>query len=411
MKTWQMALGSYFSCLLFPLFIAGRLYGGVLLLLPVALIMIAVPTLDWLAGQDTSPDEMTISGLPKWLANAAPFLFVVGNAAVIALSAHSFAGLTTGEKLFVTLSVGMIGSIGITAAHELVHKPDRLSKVFGRLGLVNVCYLHFEINHIQGHHVRVGTESDQSTAWLGESLYEFLLRTVPGCFKLSWELEKYKLNRRGAPILSFNNQMIQFAFLQAASIAFIWFLGSWAGIALYFLQAVVAIFMLETTAYIEHYGLLRDKRPDGKYAPMSPASSWDCYGRFSNYLVFQLQRHADHHSFPTRPFASLQTASEAPRLPVGYPLLIGIAMFPPLWRKTMDSRVRSLNPRNRVDAWGAAMRNVVSRPSHNRRRLVLPTLGLLVIGVVGIQEWERAVDAFPTSIRDSLLKAHQPNLD
>lgn len=274
MKTWQMALGSYFSCLLFPLFIAGHLYGGVLLLLPVALVMIAVPILDWLAGQDNSPDEMTISGLPKWLANAAPFLFVLGNAAVIALSAHSFTGLTSGEKLFVTLSVGMIGSIGITAAHELVHKPDRLSKVFGRLGLVNVCYLHFEINHIQGHHVRVGTESDQSTAWLGESLYEFLLRTVPGCFKLSWELEKYKLNRRGAPILSFNNQMIQFAFLQAAYIAFIWFLGSWAGIALYFLQAVVAIFMLETTAYIEHYGLLRDKRTDGKYEPMSPGNSW-----------------------------------------------------------------------------------------------------------------------------------------
>ena len=158
-QAWQMALGSYFSYLLFPLFIAGHLYGGILLLLPVALVMIAVPILDWLAGQDKSPDEMTISGLPKWLANAAPFLFVVGNAAVIALSARSFAELTTGEKLFVTLSVGMIGSIGITAAHELVHKPDGLSKAFGRLGLVNVCYLHFEISHIQGHHVRVGTEA------------------------------------------------------------------------------------------------------------------------------------------------------------------------------------------------------------------------------------------------------------
>ena len=114
--------------------------------------------------------------------------------------------------------------------------------------------------------------------------------------------------------LSFNNQMIQFAFLQAVYIAFIGFLGAWAGIALYFLQAVAAIFMLETTSYIEHYGLLRDKRPDGKYEPMSPANSWDCYGRFSNYLVFQLQRHADHQLSPpaVREFAdgfrSTQTA-------------------------------------------------------------------------------------------------------
>jgi alkane 1-monooxygenase len=70
---------------------------------------------------------------------------------------------------------------------------------------------------------------------------------------------------------------------------------------------------------------------------MSPANSWDCYGRFSNYLVFQLQHHADHHGYPTRPFSSLHTAVEAQKLPVGYPLLIGIAMVPPLWRRTMDS--------------------------------------------------------------------------
>lgn len=64
-------------------------------------------------------------------------------------------------------SVGLIGSIDITAAHELVHKPGTLQKIFGRLGLLNVCYPHFEINHIEGHHVRAGTEDDQNTAWYG----------------------------------------------------------------------------------------------------------------------------------------------------------------------------------------------------------------------------------------------------
>jgi alkane 1-monooxygenase len=97
--------------------------------------------------------------------------------------------------------------------------------------------------------------------------------------------------------------------------------------------------MLESVAYIEHYGLLRAKDADGKYEAMSPAHSWDCYGRFSNYLVFQLQRHADHHSHPTREFARLHTAGDAPRLPIGYPLLIGVAMVPHWWRRMMDPRV------------------------------------------------------------------------
>jgi alkane 1-monooxygenase len=339
-QSWRLVGGSYFSYLFFPLFILAVIYRGVWWLLPASLVLIVVPVLDSLAGEDLTPDELMLSRSQKWLLEAAPAFFVLGNAVVIGLTAHIFARLTTTEKLFAALSVGMIGSIGITAAHELVHKPHRFSKFFGRLGLANVCYLHFEINHIQGHHVRVGTEEDQSTAWFGESLYKFLSRTVPGCFKLSWELERHRMDRRSMATLSFRNQMIQFALLQSAYIAVIWYLGKWAGIAFFLLQASVAVCMLEATAYIEHYGLLRRKRADGKYEPMSPANSWDCYGRFSNYLVFQLQRHADHHSYPTRPFSSLHTASEAPKLPVGYPLLIGIAMIPPLWRRIMDPRVR-----------------------------------------------------------------------
>jgi len=147
--------------------------------------------------------------------------------------------------------------------------------------------------------------------------------------------------------------MLQFAILQFGYMAAIWYLGSWKGVSMFFLQAFVAVFMLESVAYIEHYGLLRAKSADGKFEPMSPDNSWDCYGRFSNYLVFQLQRHADHHSHPTRALSDLQTASDAPKLPVGYPLLIGVAMVPPLWRKVMDPRVtaawsqksrRSLSP-------------------------------------------------------------------
>lgn len=346
-QSWRLVGGSYFSYLFFPLFILALIYRGVWWLLPASLVLVVVPILDSMAGEDLTPDELVLSRSQKWLLEAAPALFVLGNAVVIGLTAHIFVRLTTTEKLFAVLSVGMIGSIGITAAHELVHKLHRVSKFFGRLGLANVCYLHFEIHHIQGHHVLVGTEDDQSTAWLGESIYQFFFRTLPGSIRESWELETRRLNRRAVATLSLSNQMIRFAFLQSAYIAVIWFVGAWTGIALFLLQAGIAVFMLETVSYIEHYGLLRSKRADGKYEPMSPANSWDCYGRFSNYLVFQLQRHADHHSYPTRPFASLHTASEAPELPVGYPLLIGMAMIPPLWRRIMDARAMAVKVASR----------------------------------------------------------------
>ena len=74
--------------------------------------MIAVPLLDLIAGEDSTPDELTLSGTTKWLIEAAPVLFVVVNTAVIGLTAHYFAELTTKEKVFAVLSVGMIGSIG-----------------------------------------------------------------------------------------------------------------------------------------------------------------------------------------------------------------------------------------------------------------------------------------------------------
>jgi alkane 1-monooxygenase len=346
-ESWQIVFGSYFSYLLFVLFMLSLYWRGVWWLLPAVLIMGVVPILDFLTGQDHSLPEPVLSKPQQGLVEAAPALFVLGNTTVLGMTAHIFSSLSVAEKLFAILSVGMIGSIGVTAAHELVHKPQGLSKAFGRLGLANVLYLHFEINHIRGHHVRVGTQEDQSTARFGESLYRFLIRTVPGCFKLSWELEAKRLARRGPTTISFKNQMFQFAAIQTVYAVAVWLLGGWYGVAFLLIQAFIAVFMLESVAYIEHYGLLRAKIGDGKYEAMSPANSWDCYGLFSNYLVFQLQRHADHHSHPTRVFSNLQTAVDAPKLPVGYPLLIGIAMVPPLWRKIMDPRVIAAQSRKR----------------------------------------------------------------
>lgn len=342
-SAWGLVAGSYFSFLLFPFFALAVVLKGLAWLLPAALIVVIAPILDSLVAEDLTNRRAPLTSFQRSLLDVAPALFVLGNSVVILVAAHLFAQLKFGEQFFMSLAVGMIGSIGITAAHELIHKNNRISKVFGRIGLANACYLHFEINHIQGHHVRVGTPEDESTALLGETLYHFIARTVPGCIKCSWQMEKNRLIRRAEPVFGRHNLMLRFALIQVAWLIGVWYVGRGSGLVFFVLQAAVAVFMLESVSYIEHYGLTRRKQPDGKYDCMSPTNSWDFYGRFTSYLVFQLQRHADHHSFPTRPFSDLQTNSMSPKLPIGYPTLIGIAMLPPLWRWIMDQRVYETN--------------------------------------------------------------------
>jgi alkane 1-monooxygenase len=97
--------------------------------------------------------------------------------------------------------------------------------------------------------------------------------------------------------------------------------------------------LLEAVNYIEHYGLERRKLADGRYERQGARHAWDAYERLSNCFLVHLQRHADHHLSPTRPYAALQPQAESPKLPTGYAGMVPIALFPPLWFAVMNPRV------------------------------------------------------------------------
>jgi alkane 1-monooxygenase len=300
-----------------------------------------VPALDALAGEDFSarqaqPHGSVAGALLRW----APHGFIIGYTACIALVVSALHKMTLLEVVVACYSVGMIGSIGIVAAHELVHKSTAWEKTFGRLGLADVCYLHFEIAHIRGHHVQVGTPNDESTAWRGESLYSFVFRTVPRCLRLAWRLEARRLGKKSESPWSAKNLMLHFAFFQLFYLGAVFVIGGWQGVAFFIVQSAIAIFMLETVSYVEHYGLLRQSLTNERFGNMTPAHSWDSYHRFSNYLEFHLQRHADHHTTPTKSYSELQIEPiESPRLPAGYPIMVTLALAPPLWRWIMDPKI------------------------------------------------------------------------
>src|SRR5690606_13613982 len=86
------------------------------------------------------------------------YIAVFLNASAVLFGAAWFAvGAASGlERLGTVLSVGILtGGMGITVAHELFHRTDRTSRLLGMLNLLCVGYMHYAIEHLSGHHVRV----------------------------------------------------------------------------------------------------------------------------------------------------------------------------------------------------------------------------------------------------------------
>ena len=97
---------------------------------------------------------------------------------------------------------------------------------------------------------------------------------------------------------------------------------------------------LTSANYIEHYGLLRQKRPNGQYERCQPRHSWNSNHVCSNWALFHLQRHSDHHANPGRRYqASAATSKTLPELPSGYMGMFLLAWVPPLWYRVMDPRL------------------------------------------------------------------------
>jgi len=113
----------------------------------------------------------------------------------------------------------------------------------------------------------------------------------------------------------------------------------WILLPFLIIHHVYAWYGLTQANYVEHYGLLRQKMPNGRYEACKPRHSWNTNHIFSNLLTFHLQRHSDHHANALRPYQTLRDFEELPRLPSGYPGSFGLAAFPSQWFKVMDPKL------------------------------------------------------------------------
>lgn len=262
------------------------------------------------------------------------------------------------EKIGLFTGIGIAsGTVGIVYAHELLHQRNPFERWLGDLLLACVLYSHFRSEHLLVHHSWVATPRDAVSARMGEGFYRFFIRVLREGLSSAWRAETRLLARGGRKPASLRNPFWRYAALQGAMVILAVLIGGWTGVALFIWQAFIAVWQLELTNYVEHYGLTRKYLGEGRYEHIKPRHSWNASHRATNWLLINLQRHSDHHVKPDRRFPLLQTYSEdeAPQLPFGYPAMTMIAMVPPLWRKRMNPRVRAWRRRfyPEVEDWTA----------------------------------------------------------
>ncbi len=275
-------------------------------------------------------------------ANALSVALALGHFAALAAAVVGLSGGWLGpwEKAALFLSAGMfLGQVGNSNAHELVHRSNRSLRRLGRLVYRSHLFGHHGSAHLLVHHVAVATPDDPNTARAGESFYRFAARAWRGSFRKGFRAESARLARTGGGFWRhpYFGDLLATMTLVASTLAY----GGTAALVAFLGLSAYATLQLLMSDYVQHYGLTRALREDGKPEPVGPQHSWDSAHWFTSGLMLNAPRHSDHHLNPQKPYPALDLIG-APRLPYSLPVMATLALMPRLWRRVMDPRLAAL---------------------------------------------------------------------
>ena len=317
---------------------------------PLLMFYVGVPLLDALLGEDrTNPPEDQLDRLEadpyyrRILYATLPALWASMLFNCVFLATHD---LPLASWIATVLATGAVLGFGLNLSHELGHKQDRLARKVALFNTALGAYGHFSIEHNRGHHRHVSTPEDPASAKMGESIYRFVLREMPGAFVRAWRLESGRLRRLGRPAWHIGNEILQAGFVTLLLHGTLIAVFGRPMVPVLLLVCFWGAFQLTSANYIEHYGLKRRRGPDGRYEACHPQHSWNSNHLVSNLLVFHLQRHSDHHAHPGRSYQSLRDFPDLPTLPSGYFGMFVVAYVPPLWFAVMDPLVVTATARD-----------------------------------------------------------------
>lgn len=253
-----------------------------------------------------------------------------------AVAAH-LANDSWGVILAAVVLAGIAGALGsIAIGHELTHRTERPFAVFmGRLGQAFSLFTHFSIRHPYGHHNLVCTPADPATAYRGENFYHFMIRSIIGQKKMTWDLEAERLRRMRKSPWTWENRALRGWGMELLVVAFFIWAAGWYGLIGILGVGAITHVILELANYIEHYGLVRVPEQ-----PMQVRHAWNSNNTASYYVTVAISRHSHHHADASVEFWDLKAyPGEAPTTLFGYGVSFLIALFPPLWNELIAGKL------------------------------------------------------------------------
>lgn len=247
-----------------------------------------------------------------------PLQFIFLTAILFFVSNRLYSNL---ELFGIIVSTGAItGGLGITIAHELVHRRARWERGFGVALLSMVNYAHFRVEHVFGHHKHVATPHDPASARAGESIYTFIVRSLVMSLVSAWKIEAKRKSL-------LKNRIVHYIAVSIILSSVVHFVLGPTSLTVFMGQSFIAILTLEAINYIEHFGLSREEIRPGVYAPVTELHSWDSTHRLTNWFLFNLGRHAHHHASPNVPYHELRASKTDNALKYGYSTEILLAFI------------------------------------------------------------------------------------
>ena len=252
--------------------------------------------------------------------------------------------LTNGEIAGRIFGMGiMCGVIGINVGHELGHRNNRFDEFIGEILLLTSLNTHFLPYHNGGHHYNVATPKDAATAKKNEILFFFWIRSHFTSYVQAWSLESKRMKELNRSWFHHQNRMVIYTLCNIILLLTIYFIFGQFVLLAFLGAAVSGIILLETVNYIEHYGLLRKQNEHGRYERVRRNHSWNSDHQVGQVLLFNLSRHSDHHYNGSKHYQLLKSLPESPQMPTGYPGMMLLSLFPPLWFWVMNRRLKQIS--------------------------------------------------------------------
>lgn len=246
-------------------------------------------------------------------------------------------------RLLMLIAAGLwLGQVSHPNAHELIHRSERYARYLGWAIYGSLLIGHHASAHLLVHHVHVATTADPNSAARGVGFYRFFLSAWGRSFRAGLMAENaLRARAKKAPGM-FTHPYLGYFLMAVLGLGASFFSLGIKGLAAYLFLCIYAQAQILLADYVQHYGLRRRLRENGKPEPVNDRHSWNTPHWFTSALMVNAPRHSDHHLNPTRPYPGLRLREAMPILPHSLPVMAVIALFPPLWRKVMARELARL---------------------------------------------------------------------